>query len=457
MKKCFLCMILIVGNLLSDESNNEQITNVQVSEENGILISKNNTPTDLFENTTANEDLDYSYCKVYYSKASVSVVGNLRAIKLKSGDFVGYSEVRPQDNRIKKYDPFTGLFSLKNVKAEFSYDLLSIDNYAYDHELASVNLYHVNVGKFSHHQSGFLDYAKFSTEVGQNGVVGNICYQIYGIGTGDNNFIEKEYIDRFLESDDVYYADIGARFALVDPKSATFEIKYSDPFFKDNPFKSGDTLVSINDRAPSNQKELELLISDLSPDKIVNIKIRRNNEVLSFDIFPKESYGGYLLPDSFLERFNLVISNDFVINEAPKSGMFSNLKKGDKILRLNNIDISNLKAKTSVEKYDLLKKIFTEIQNDRVDRINKNSIPNLTSYSENVDSVFALENDLDNFNNKKSMSYPNMISTGNGILKNVNNKNSGEKINNLILDNHLSIYALVQRDGFQFQIKIQNE
>lgn len=341
---------------------------IQVHEKNGILESNELEVIDLYGKSKTEEKLDYTHCASYYKQASLNLGKGLYAIKLKNGAIIGYSPTKPNIKNLLKYDPFVGLFAINGkVDNRYTYELSDIDNYALTRELASTGINGAKPGRFQTHQKGFLQYAKFSAPTQQNGVISNICYKIYGLGVGGHEFIEKSYIDRFLSQDKPYYGDIGVRFITSNEDEATFTVQFSDPFFPSNPFKRGDILISINDIAPRNWGELELLISNLEPNKNVKVKIKRGNQVKNMEVKAMQRYGGMLLPDSFLERFNLVISNDLVVQKAPSKGAFSTLRKGDRILFINDIDMRNFKARNTTERNQLLRELFTRIQGNQVD------------------------------------------------------------------------------------------
>ncbi len=423
--KIFLALILLFGfinnqlhaNALDQEFNGlsskktpsqikepeESIVNskdVEVREKDGALQSSELEVIDLYGKSKIEEKIDYSHCASYYKQASINIGNGIYAIKLKDGSIIGYNPTRPKSNNIIKYDPFVGLFLAKGrVDSKYAYELSNIDEYATSRELASAGISGAKPGRFQTHQNGFLKYAKFSVATQKNGVISNICYKIYGLSVGGNGFIEKSYIDRFLSQDKPYYGDIGARFEVIDEDNATFMVQFSDPFFPNNPFKRGDIIISINDIAPKDWAELELLIANLPFDELAQVKIRRGDEIKNLNVKVGRRYGGMLLADSFLERFDFVISNDFVVQKAPKSGPFSKLKRGDKILFINDIDMRYFKIKNTREKNDLLRELFTKIQANQVDFIeqknaNKQKQEILSNASKDIIEQFQSKGDL---------------------------------------------------------------
>lgn len=373
----------ILGDIDNKDRPNQESESILLKEINGLLDSDAKTPISLFEKKE-DAPTDYSYCKKYYNDASVKI-GNLRAIKITLGSksdgknptdgiFIGFSKTHPKVGNIAKYDPFTGLFMLKNAKAKFSYTLMDIDDYAETREIVSVDGKNLNKGRLQASQKGFIDYAIFSNAVPENSVISNICYQIYGLGVGDKHFIEKEYIDRFVSQKNISYGDIGVRFKLKDESHASFIVEFVDPFFDNNQFKKGDELVAINEAAPKDTKQLQLLLANLQIDSTINVKIRRDDTLKEFKIKVGKMYGGYLQPDSFLERFNMLLDNQFRVQKVATSGPLSSLKVGDKLISFNNIELSKYKPKTTKEKNRDLKEIFTMLQDKRLEILDKRAL-----------------------------------------------------------------------------------
>ncbi|WP_237416261.1 DUF7488 domain-containing protein [Helicobacter saguini] len=358
----------IPSTIQAPEENVVNSKNVEVREKDGMLQSSEQEVIDLYGNTQVQEKVDFSHCATFYKQASVNLGNNLYAIRLKNGAVVGYNPTRPVVKGLAKYDPFVGLFEIReSIGSKYAYEMADIDDYALSQELASTGIKGAKVGRFEEHQKGFLIPAKFSVPTQKNGVISNICYRIYGLSVGGNGFIEKRYIDRFLSQDKPYYGDIGVRFQEVDTENATFVVQFADPFFPNNPFKRGDVLISINDSAPKDWGDLEWKIANLEQGEEADIKIRRGEVLKNMVVKVGRRYGGMLLPDSFLERFNFDISSDFVVQKSPSQGAFSKLRKGDKILFINNIDLRQLRVANTAQKNELLRELFTRLQNNQVD------------------------------------------------------------------------------------------
>ncbi|PAF50568.1 PDZ domain-containing protein [Helicobacter sp. 13S00477-4] len=273
---------------------------------------------------------DFSHCVNYYQEATTSLTNNhLVSIKNKNKNVsLMFSRTPPKGLKILKADPFVGLYIIQSNPTKYIYKILDIDSYAKQKELSAIGFKYSSKGKILKTQNGFTDYARFSTNIPINGVISNICYQIYGIGVGDNQFIDKKYIDRFLNQKTSYYGDIGIR---AVQKDKYIIVRQVDPFFKNNPFLPGDVILSINGKTFQNYADFEWLVSNLPYQKPANIIIIRDNKKQSFNINTDKRYGGFLMPDTFLERFGIVLDKDLTIIQIDEDKQ-SNFKIGDRLI-----------------------------------------------------------------------------------------------------------------------------
>lgn len=300
------------------------------------------------------QNFNYSHCKNYYLNASVPV-GDTRAIALKHKGKKVYllqSKTRP-NAKILKADPFVGLYLVESGTSKLSYNLLTLDSRTLkDPNLATISAKEVKKGKITARQSGYLNYAKFSSPLVQNSVIGNICYQIYGIGVGGNGFLEKKYIDRFLNVG-ASYSDIGVRFDMNAKKPL---VRLIDPFFPNNPFMVGDEIVSVNGKKVGSVLDTIWVITNLAQNTNAKITFKRDGKVHTITIKPDKMYGGLLLSDTFLERFGVAFGEDLEVLSLNDSGhlRLGFLKEGDKIVWINKkeANIHNIKELLSNSQSD---------------------------------------------------------------------------------------------------------
>ncbi|MDO7252555.1 DUF7488 domain-containing protein [Helicobacter cappadocius] len=297
---------------------------------------------------------DFSHCITYYNQATIPTQ-NSRSVSIKTSKGpleIVFSPTLPQGLKILKSDPFVGLYIVQGKKPHYSYQFKNIDSYAKNRELSAIALRYSKKGKILAYQKGFIDYAEFSSPIPRNGVISNICYQIYGLGVGGRYFIDKKYLDRFLSEKSAYYGDIGVR---VIQKDKYILVRQVDPFFQDNPFLSGDVILSINGKNINSYGDFEWTLSNLPYKKPAQIEILRNTQKQKLNVVVDKRYGGFLLPDTFLERFGIVLDKTLTITDIDENSKEKlNLKIGDQIIWINdkpvlkNTDDSTQKANDSL-------------------------------------------------------------------------------------------------------------
>lgn len=304
---------------------------------------------------------DYSHC-VKYFKAASTPIDSSYAISLKVGTkqhHILYAKTPPKNVKILKADPFVGLYLLALPATKQSYELLPLDTRTLnDKKLSLISASHApSIGHIIKRQNGFMDYARFSNKTSQNGVLGNICYQIYGLGVGNNGFIEKKYIDRFLNQKSAYYGDLGIRFYSQKPI-----VSFIDPFFPNNPFQPQDEIISINGTKVSNSGQIEWIMSNLKKDSQAKVSIKRNGKTMTLLAKVNQRYGGFLLQETFLERFGIRLNDEMIIQSTNTAiaGRFSPLRVNDKILWINKNPIITQATDTSYKRFERLKALLSQ-------------------------------------------------------------------------------------------------
>lgn len=312
---------------------------------------------------------DFSFCHKYYKEAS-SPVGNSRAIHLEHrGEkvFLGFFLTPPENVKIIKSDPFIGLylFDLPH-KNRPTYKLKPVDSKALTLNVAGIGFTNIQKGIILGAQKGFLNYARFSESFPQNGVVSNICYQIYGLGIDKNLFMDTRYIERFLDQKTPYYGDIGVRIYPQDEKNKELKVQYVDPFFPNNPFLKNDKIIAINQQIIKNYDDFEWLVSNLQENTPIEVKIERiqNKQIqhMQFEIKVQKRYGGFLLPDIFFDRLGIKLNNtlEIIDTDLTKYDLQRGLIKGDTILWINGQKIFDYQRKDPQKIQERIRYLLTE-------------------------------------------------------------------------------------------------
>ena len=244
----------------------------------------------------------------------------------------------PKGYKILKHDPFLGFYLLESKTNLNPISLKEINSEMLEDEIASITPTHSVSGKIMTRMQSPVDFATLNVPTFQNSLINTICDQNYGIGIGKNQFLEKKYLDRFINNP-IYYGDIGIR--VFQNSKDRVEVNLIDPFFDNNPFEYGDIIMMINGEAIPNVSHFNRVVLDLKEDSVIPVRIERNGIVQNLSVKVDKRRGGMLLKEDFFGRVGIKISNDFTITQilpSAKNG-FEKLQVGDKVLRINQKDV----------------------------------------------------------------------------------------------------------------------
>ncbi|WP_435793470.1 PDZ domain-containing protein [Helicobacter japonicus] len=138
-----------------------------------------------------------------------------------------------------------------------------------------------------------------------------------------------------------------------------------DPF-SHNSFQVGDEILSINGTKPHNSNEAEWLISNLKKGSLAKVLVKRNGKTLQINAKVNQRYGGFLLKESFLERFGIHLDDNMVIQSINPAlaGRFSELRANDKIIWINKEPIITESTDTAYKRFERLKYLLSKTQFD---------------------------------------------------------------------------------------------
>lgn len=283
---------------------------------------------------TAIQDLEASMLKVAPPPA-FSSSGTPSKAKL----FYYSPNGAPAGYRVIKHDPFIGFFLLESKSELLPMPILPIGEDILEDEIASITPRESVSGKIVSLSRSPRHFALLNIPTFKNSFISSVCDRVYGIGLGEQLFLERHYLARFMKSLDVYYGDIGIRVILNEKNQVVADV--IDPFFPNNPFLRGDVILSVDNQNIATRTDFERIVYDLVEGKEVAVKILRNNEEFSVSVAVDHLRGGMLLPENFFERVGLEISPDFTIkNIAPTATRgFEKLKKGDIVMRVNGLAV----------------------------------------------------------------------------------------------------------------------
>lgn len=235
---------------------------------------------------------------------------------------------------ILKHDPFLSLYLVKDKKP-FKYPFKINKHLLLG--IASVNDKKSVEGKIAKQQVGLNSFASFNEVVSAPSLITNSCCTLEGIVT-PKGIIQRAYIERFLSKEPVSYSDISIR--VKDTKKGVM-VEYSDPFAKDNPFKTGDIILTYD---ATKVKNSALFMRNLLFSKIASehkIKIKRASKVLSFSVKTTKRYGGGFISDTFLEQKGIYFDKDLKIIRLDANRKDYGLKLGDRLIQVNAVKVKS--------------------------------------------------------------------------------------------------------------------
>lgn len=280
---------------------------------------------------------DYSKCAQRLA-LSMETVGTSTAVALNDRELLYFGLQPPQGFQIIKSDKFMGLYLLQAKRKMVPLELRDLTDDVLDSITGVGTLKDFIPGKVMSRMTGFLNYAQFSVPTPANSVITSICYQFYGLGTG-NGFIESSYIKRFLEGNNFHYGDLGGLFTLgVDNRSII--VDYVEPFTDGIELQIGDKILELNGNAPANFNAFMQSIYSLTPNTDATLRILRNGQEMEIVTRVFDRKGGMILPYEYLSALGIRFSPDWVIEQMGNTPVgFDKLQVGDQILKINNQDM----------------------------------------------------------------------------------------------------------------------
>jgi hypothetical protein len=276
----------------------------------------------------------YTSC-VAKVKDSHAVINSTLSIPILHNQRLIYSLQKP-DAKILKYDPFLSLYLIKDAKPfAYPFDI----NMRLQLGTAMVNSKRSCEGKFLINQVGLNHLATYSEPLIIPSLLTSSCCSLEGIVT-PHGIIQKEYLKHFVTTKSIDYGDIGVR--LQNKQGVV--VSASDPFFKKNPFKRGDYIVSFDGKSVTAASVVmrKILFSKIGTQH--NVKVKRASKYLTLRVVTQKRYGGGALSDTFLESQGLYFDTSLHLLKIEKRFKQYGLQKGDRLIQVNGMLVKNQKA-----------------------------------------------------------------------------------------------------------------
>lgn len=259
--------------------------------------------------------------------------------------------------KLIKRDPFFGLYLFR-----YPHDKRPMVFQETTHkEMVDVYAKGFISGSIVSYPKGF-SYGQMDFPLKTNGVVSDICYRVYALAA-EGGFLDAKRVNAFLLKSRVSYSGLGID---VMNTARGVAVKFSDPFFKGNPFLEGDIIKKINGVSISSKDDFFEQTMYIPVGSSANVEIERNGKTMDKTVVTGRMRGGGLVPWSFMGELGIQIDNRAVVKslEAPKYG-FAQLKPGDKIISINQIPVHGI-----ADIKDALSKIRTNEMKFLIERDN---------------------------------------------------------------------------------------
>jgi hypothetical protein len=249
--------------------------------------------------------------------------------------------ITPPKEKILKYDPFLSLYLIEDTKG-FPYPFHI--NMQEQLGIASVSSKTPVEGKIIKKQIGLNSLAQFSEPIFYPSIITSSCCSLEAIVT-PSGIIEKEYIQRFINTKEMNYGDVGIR---IKEEKGKVSVSAVNPFIKNNPFKKGDVLLALNEKKIGSAATLMRQILFAKVGSTQKFKVKRDGKIQSFSAVTYKRYGGGCISDTFLEQKGLYFNEELQIIDLQKDFANYGLIPGDKLIEVNGIRV---KTQDDLQKY----------------------------------------------------------------------------------------------------------
>ena len=273
---------------------------------------------------------DFKACFNRYNKSLVKFRGSY-AIAVDSDKLLFFSR-KYQKGYIKR-DPFLGLY-LFHLKKRVNFVKFYPFNLA-KNEVGIIGKDRFAKAKITKLSNSLDSFAKVNKNIKPNRLVTCVCCRAFGLSIGGKNFIDSDFILRFLDKKRVVYADMGVKFAQ---KGSTIFVKEVNPFFKNLRLKAGDKIVYIDGKKYKNVTNLSKYILFSKVGKVIKVTYKRGKHIYKHSLKLRRKLSGGLIRQTYLRYIGLIMGYDLKIDYVVKNSLAFKLglKKGDKLLKIND-------------------------------------------------------------------------------------------------------------------------
>lgn len=280
----------------------------------------------LFFNLQATCSGSYDSCKrkIVDSK---SIQNQILQIPVAKNQRLVFSTSKPQA-KIMKHDPFLCLYLIEDKK-DFRYPFGLNNKPIFG--LASVNNRYAIAGKIVKNQIGLNVFASFNKSLFAPALLINSCCDLEAIVT-PRGIIEKEYLQRFIQTKNIDYSDIGIR---VKNEKGFVIVSANNPFMKDNKFQKDDCILEYDGKKVKKASLFMKKVLFCKVGSLHSVKIKRNTKIFKFNLKTHKRFGGGYISDTFLEQKGIYFGKDLHISKIEQKSQNYGLLLGDKLIQVN--------------------------------------------------------------------------------------------------------------------------
>ncbi|MDD5157840.1 PDZ domain-containing protein [Sulfurimonas sp.] len=270
---------------------------------------------------------------------SKTVVNESLQIPIEKNQRLIFSQT-PPTQKIIKYDPFLSLYL---VEESYGFKYPFRFNSKFSGNRAVINDKVALKGEIVKHQIGVDSFAQYSQNLLNLGVVINGCCYLEAIVT-PRGAIEKEYIQRFIDTKKVSYGDFGIK--IKDTEKSVI-VDESNPFLDGNLFKKGDLIVEFDGKKVTNSAALmrDILFSEVGSAH--SAKVRRDGSELMLNMTTKNRESGGFVSEKPLEFFGISYDENLLVIKTDKEAEAHGVIVGDRLLQ---IEAQSVKTKEDIYK-----------------------------------------------------------------------------------------------------------
>ena len=262
-----------------------------------------------------------------------AIQNNALYIPVKKQQILVYSETKPY-GKIIKYDKFLSLYLIED-KGGFLYRFETPKKMKKTTYLITNT--QVVQGQITKKQIGINKLGHYSIKPSSYpAILSDSCCYLVGIVTKDG-VIEKEYIERFLDTHNGVYGDIGIS---VYDKQAAVIIEEVNPFLN-NKLKIDDIILKYDSVHVLSSASFMKKVLFSTPDTYHNLLIKRDGKNIEVKVVIVQKESGGDKSYTFLETRGLVFDKNLRLKKfvMKKYG----LKIGDKLISVNGVSVKTQK------------------------------------------------------------------------------------------------------------------